>query len=419
MFVHKDIIIVFLFLFVVSLILLIIFIKDLKIISKSLQNFKGNAVRSDKVFFFNLFQPLIFNLNLIIKNLNEKSKFSRLRIFFYDYFFQFFPDPLLIIDQNNIIIEMNEQAIDFFGEDSKQKNIFSAIRIPELSSLIDESVKQKKPVEKELNLIYPKEKIFNIWVSGRRDLGKNKLNFIRLFDATSQHNIQNIQRDFIANASHELKTPIASIIGYCETLINESPKKNSKKEEFLKTMFNEASRMSSLVKDLLSLTRIERIEYIPPEGKVNLNEILENIRKICKERKFLSKTKYQFSIPKRKTEIIGDESELEQVFFNIIENALTHSQSKKPVLIKLMTKLNTVVFLVQDFGIGISNQNIPMLTKRFYRIDTSRPRDTGHTGLGLSIVKHILNRHNAQLNIQSEVNKGSSFSITFEKYKSS
>lgn len=419
MFVHKDIIIVFLFLFVVSLILLIIFIKDLKIISKSLQNFKGSAVRSDKVFFFNLFQPLIFNLNLIIKNLNEKSKFSRLRIFFYDYFFQFFPDPLLIIDQNNIIIEMNEQAINFFGEDSKQKNIFSAIRIPELSSLIDESVKQKKPVEKELNLIYPKEKIFNIWISGRRDLGKNKLNFIRLFDATSQHNIQNIQRDFIANASHELKTPIASIIGYCETLINESPKKNSKKEEFLKTMFNEASRMSSLVKDLLSLTRIERIEYIPPEGKVNLNEILENIRKTCKERKFLSKTKYQFSIPKRKTEIIGDESELEQVFFNIIENALTHSQSKKPVQIKLMTKLNTVVFLVQDFGIGISNQNIPMLTKRFYRIDTSRPRDTGHTGLGLSIVKHILNRHNAQLNIQSEVNKGSSFSITFEKYKSS
>ena len=419
MFVHKDIIIVFLFLFVVSLILLIIFIKDLKIISKSLQNFKGSAVRSDKVFFFNLFQPLIFNLNLIIKNLNEKSKFSRLRIFFYDYFFQFFPDPLLIIDQNNIIIEMNEQAIDFFGEDSKQKNIFSAIRIPELSSLIDESVKQKKPVEKELNLIYPKEKIFNIWVSGRRDLGKNKLNFIRLFDTTSQHNIQNIQRDFIANASHELKTPIASIIGYCETLINESPKKNSKKEEFLKTMFNEASRMSSLVKDLLSLTRIERIEYIPPEGKVNLNEILENIRKTCKERKFLSKTKYQFSIPKRKTEIIGDESELEQVFFNIIENALTHSQSKKPVQIKLITKLNTVVFLVQDFGIGISNQNIPMLTKRFYRIDTSRPRDTGHTGLGLSIVKHILNRHNAQLNIQSEVNKGSSFSITFEKYKSS
>ena len=415
MFVHKDIIIVFLFLFVVSLILLIIFITDLKIISKSLQNFKGNAVRSDKVFFFNLFQPLIFNLNLIIKNLNEKSKFSRLRIFFYDYFFQFFPDPLLIIDQNNIIIEMNEQAINLFGEDSKQKNIFSAIRIPELSSLIDESVKKKRPVEKELNLIYPKEKIFNIWVSGRRDLGKNKLNFIRLFDTTSQHNVQNIQRDFIANASHELKTPIASIIGYCETLLNEPPKIKSKKEDFLKTMFNEATRMSSLVKDLLSLSRIERIEYIPPEGKVNLIEILENVKKTCQERKFLSKTKYKFTIPKSNIEIIGDKTELQQVFFNIIENAITHSQSKRAVQIKLMQKQRKVMFLVQDFGIGISNQNIPMLTKRFYRIDSARPRDTGHTGLGLSIVKHILNRHNAELKIHSEIDKGSLFSISFDK----
>ena len=389
--------------------------KDLKIISKSLQNFKGNTVKSDKVFFFSLFQPIIFNLNLIIKKLNDKSKFSRLRIFFYDYFFKFFPDPLLIIDQNNIIIEMNEQAVDFFGENSKNRNIFSTLRIPELSSLIEESVKLKKPVEKELNLIYPKEKVFNIWVSGRRDLGANKLSFIRLFDTTSQHNIQDIQRDFIANASHELKTPIASIIGYCEALLDESSNKSSKKEDFLKTMSNEANRMSSLVKDLLSLTRIERIEHSPPEEEVNLIEIVKNVRKTCKERKFLSNTKYKFSIPKGKIKIIGDKIELQQVFFNIIENAITHSQSKKPIEVKLMSKLKKAIFVVEDFGIGISNQNIPMLTKRFYRIDSSRPRDTGHTGLGLSIVKHILNRHNAELNIQSEINKGSSFSITFNK----
>ena len=389
--------------------------KDLKIISKSLQNFRGKSISPSKVFFFSLFQPIIFNLNLIIKKLNDKSKYSRLRIFFYDYFFKFFPDPLLIIDQNNIIIEMNEQAVDFFGENSKNRNIFSTLRIPELSSLIDESVKQKKPVEKELNLIYPKEKVFNIWVSGRRDLGANKLSFIRLFDTTSQHNIQDIQRDFIANASHELKTPIASIIGYCEALLDESSNKSSKKEDFLKTMSNEANRMSSLVKDLLSLTRIERIEHSPPEEEVNLIEIVKNVRKTCKERKFLSNTKYKFSIPKGKIKIIGDKIELQQVFFNIIENAITHSQSKKPIEVKLMSKLKKAIFVVEDFGIGISNQNIPMLTKRFYRIDSSRPRDTGHTGLGLSIVKHILNRHNAELNIQSEINKGSSFSITFNK----
>ena len=180
-------------------------------------------------------------------------------------------------------------------------------------------------------------------------------------------------------------------------------------------MSNEANRMSSLVKDLLSLTRIERIEHSPPEEEVNLIEIVKNVRKTCKERKFLSNTKYKFSIPKGKIKIIGDKIELQQVFFNIIENAITHSRSKKPIEVKLMSKLKKAIFVVEDFGIGISNQNIPMLTKRFYRIDSSRPRDTGHTGLGLSIVKHILNRHNAELNIQSEINKGSSFSITFNK----
>ena len=169
--------------------------------------------------------------------------------------------------------------MNFLEKTQKQKNIYSTLRIPELSLLIDESVKLRKPVEKELNLIFPREKVFNVWVSGRRDLGKNKLSFIRLFDTTSQHNIQDIQRDFIANASHELKTPITSIIGYCETLLDDSSKKNSKKEEFLRTIFNEANRMSSLVKDLLSLTRIERIEHTPPEEKTNLVEILKNVKK--------------------------------------------------------------------------------------------------------------------------------------------
>ena len=131
-------------------------------------------------------------------------------------------------------------------------------------------------------------------------------------------------------------------------------------------------------------------------------------------KKVLSKNKYKFLIPKSNIEIIGDKTELQQVF-NIIENAITHSQSKRPVQIKLMKKQKKVMFIVQDFGIGISNQNIPMLTKRFYRIDSVRPRDTGHTGLGLSIVKHILNEHNAELKIHSEIDKGSLFSISFDK----
>ena len=168
-----------------------------------------------------MFEPLIFNINSIISEQQSKFKSERLRVYFYDYFFKNFPDPLLIIDELSNIIELNEASINLLGKDSKGKNILSALRIPELGDLINHSVQKKKPVESEVHLIYPKEKVFKIWISGRRHVGENQLNFLRLYDSTSENNIQNLRRDFIANASHELKTPITSISGYCETLIKD------------------------------------------------------------------------------------------------------------------------------------------------------------------------------------------------------
>ena len=124
-------------------------------------------------------------------------------------------------------------ARELIGE-SAQGKYFSVLRIPELGELINESLKKRKPIEAEVRLLYPKEKIYNVWISGSKDVGVNKLNFIRLFDSTSSHNIQNLQRDFIANASHELKTPISVIIGYCETLLNDNKEDVKVKERFLK-----------------------------------------------------------------------------------------------------------------------------------------------------------------------------------------
>jgi len=382
---------------------------------KDLQSFSGKPIKSSKFFFYNLFEPLIFNINSIISEQQSKFKSERLRVYFYDYFFKNFPDPLLIIDELSNIIELNEASINLLGKDSKGKNILSALRIPELGDLINHSVQKKKPVESEVHLIYPKEKVFKIWISGRRHVGKNQLNFLRLYDSTSENNVQNLQRDFIANASHELKTPITSISGYCETLIKDKSNDKNIKKKFLKTMMNEATRMSTLVNDLLSLTRIERLEHTPPNQSINLVEVLNEVSNICSERNFRNGSKYKFKIPKKNILIVGDKSELKQVFLNIIENAIIHSNSSRPVEIKLSNSNSAVVFSVKDYGVGISNQNIPLLTKRFFRVDPSRSRGSGNTGLGLSIVKHTLNRHNAELNIISTVNKGSEFSIIFNK----
>ena len=418
MFVHKDIIIVFIFILLVCLLFIFLFLKDLRSVIKNLQNFSGKPIKSSRLFFFKLYEPIIFNLNSILKKYQDNYRIEQLRVFFFNYFFQNFPDPLLIIDQRLHVIEFNSASEELLGNVIKNKNIFSVLRIPELGELIDESKKKRKPVEAEVNLIYPSERIYKIWISGSRDVGKNKLSFIRLFDTTAEHNLQNLQKDFIANASHELKTPISVIIGYCETLLSEKNTKKNIKESFLKTMGNEAERMSRLVNDLLSLSRIERTEFSPPDEKVNLIDILKDVQKICKERKLFKKLKCKFFIPRKGIFVIGDESELKQVFFNIIENAITHSHSKKAIEVNIKQTKDLVSLIVEDFGIGVANQNIPLLTKRFYRVNPSRSRDSGNTGLGLSIVKHILNRHNANFQIESEMGKGSKFIVTFDKGRS-
>ena len=418
MFVHKDIIIVFIFILLVCLLFIFLFLKDLRSVIKNLQNFSGKPIKSSRLFFFKLYEPIIFNLNSILKTYQDNYRIEQLRVFFFDYFFQNFPDPLLIIDQRLHVIEFNSASEELLGNIIKNKNIFSVLRIPELGELIDESQKKRKPIEAEVNLIYPSERIYKIWISGSRDVGKNKLSFIRLFDTTAEHNLQNLQKDFIANASHELKTPISVIIGYCETLLSEKNTKKNIKESFLKTMGNEAERMSRLVNDLLSLSRIERTEFSPPDEKVNLIDILKDVQKICKERKLFKKLKCKFFIPRKGIFVIGDESELKQVFFNIIENAITHSHSKKAIEVNIKQTKDLVTLIVEDFGIGVANQNIPLLTKRFYRVNPSRSRDSGNTGLGLSIVKHILNRHNANFQIESEMGKGSKFIVTFDKGRS-
>jgi len=414
MFVHKDIIIVFLFIFFISLIILFLFLKDLRGVIKTLQGFTGKPLKSSKLFFFKLFEPIIFNLNTILSKYEDRVRIEKLKVFFFDYFFKNFPDPLLIIDQHSNILELNNASQELLGKESKGKNIFSAVRIPELGELIDESTKKRKPVQAEVNLIYPSERIYNIWISGSRDVGRNKLNFIRLYDSTAEHNLQNLQKDFIANASHELKTPISVIIGYCETFLSEKKTNRNLNNTFLKTMTNEAHRMSRLVDELLSLSRIERTEFSPPDERVDLKSILKDVEIICVERKLFKKIKCKFYMPKKSIYVIGDETELKQVFFNVIENAVTHSQSKKPISLTIKQNQKSVILIVEDFGIGISNQNIPLLTKRFFRIDPSRSRNEGNTGLGLSIVKHILNRHGASFKIESEVGKGSKFIISFK-----
>ena len=414
MYIHKDIIIIIAFFLIVILIFAVVFIFDLKTFLNNLKSFPKKKITSHDQFFYRFFEPFIFNLNSIIENYENKLKEARLRIFFFDYFFKNFPDPLLIINGRNEILEYNISAYNLINEDAKGKKVYSLLRIPELTVFIDKVRKTKKSINSEVKLIYPEEKNYSVWISGNRAIKNDFLNFIRLYDSTYEHNLQKMQREFIANASHELKTPVSTILSYCETLLDENKEKDDVKTKFLKTMFSESKRMSLLIQDLLSLSRIERTEYNPPTKKINITNIFNEVKDTFHSKKN-QKIKIDFKSPKKGIFLAADPLELKQVFINLVQNSLSHSFSKKPILVTLSNKKDSVDFSVRDFGIGIAQEDIPLLTKRFYRVDSARSRESGNTGLGLSIVKHIINRHQGELIIESELDLGSHFTAQFKK----
>ena len=414
MYIHKDIIIIIAFFLIVISIFAVVFIFDLKTFLNNLKSFPKKKITSHDQFFYRFFEPFIFNLNSIIENYENKLKEARLRIFFFDYFFKNFPDPLLIINGRNEILEYNISAYNLINEDAKGKKVYSLLRIPELTVFIDKVRKTKKSINSEVKLIYPEEKNYSVWISGNRAIKNDFLNFIRLYDSTYEHNLQKMQREFIANASHELKTPVSTILSYCETLLDENKEKDDVKTKFLKTMFSESKRMSLLIQDLLSLSRIERTEYNPPTKKINITNIFNEVKDTFHSKKN-QKIKIDFKSPKKEIFLAADPLELKQVFINLVQNSLSHSFSKKPILVTLSNKKDSVNFSVRDFGIGIAKEDIPLLTKRFYRVDSARSRESGNTGLGLSIVKHIINRHQGELIIESELDLGSHFTASFKK----
>ena len=409
MFIDKEIILVLLFLSFLILGLFYLFYNDFNTLIKHIRDNKDSEISAEKFFFFSKYENLIYNINLNTQRFQKIIKKNKLRVFFFNKFFDNFPDPLLIVSEDFKINEANKKACDLLGPDLKDKNIYSILRMPALRSLIIDSFRDLSPKNSEVSLSYSSNRYFNAWVSASR-FSETKLLFIRLYDTTAEKKTQVLHSDFVANASHELKTPIAVLSGYCETLLGVAKNDKKTREKFLLTMKDETQRMSSLVNDLLSLSRIERIEHTKPEGMININSMLKDIKNVMGSNK-TKKKNLIFSIPKKNIDIPGDYEEIRKVILNIIDNALKYGQSKKSVEVKCKFDKEFCDITVQDFGQGIPKEDQPLLTNRFFRSDDARSRGVGSTGLGLSIVKHTLNRHGGQLNIESELKKGSKFTI--------
>jgi two-component system phosphate regulon sensor histidine kinase PhoR len=238
----------------------------------------------------------------------------------------------------------------------------------------------------------------------------NKLLISR--DVTHLERIETMRRDFVANVSHELRTPLTVVNGFVETLQDMPKLDNEMSRRALQLMGEQTSRMEGLVNDLLTLSRLENSLNIMEEEQVDVPALLQSV---YQEGQSLSAGKHVFHLElDSAAKLQGNNAELRSAFGNLISNAVRYTPQGGEIVVGWHALADgQTVFSVRDNGIGIAPEHIPRLTERFYRVDSSRSRETGGTGLGLAIVKHIVSRHQARLDVVSAEEKGSTFSIVF------
>ena len=235
---------------------------------------------------------------------------------------------------------------------------------------------------------------------------------IELHDRTAEADMGRAHTDFVANASHELRTPIAAIIGYVETLVDARDTiEPETMERFHGTVLREAKRMQSLVADLMSLSQLEAEKHDAPTDRLELGQVAARV--VGEFTATIGNARLRIERPDEAIPVNGDSKQLEQLVRNLVDNALKYGEADKPVVVSLVPGKGEVELAVSDGGPGIPPEHLPHLTRRFYRTDPGRSRQAGGTGLGLAIVKHIVERHRARLDIVSQPGEGTRVSVRF------
>ena len=329
-------------------------------------------------------------------------------------------DLILIVDKFKNIKFFNNSAKKKFGENNLNKHVATLLRVPDLLQNIDLVLLKKETITMDLELSSPSFQFFKVHLFSGPTSYVDDPDSVVLFlkDLTDIIKAQRFKSDFVANVSHELKTPLVSIKGFLETISGHAKDDLEAQKKFIPIMLEQADRMESLIKDLLSLSRIELEEHIQPQDKVNLKEILSNVEDIhqknLKSFEFKNNIKDDFFIK-------GDHEKLIEVFSNIIDNSIKYSEKNKKIEINCGQGNGKVIgdsytVSIKDNGIGIPTEQLPRITERFFRVDAAKSKKVGGTGLGMAIVKHIVNQHRGELEIKSEAQSGTEIKVHFSKF---
>lgn len=326
-------------------------------------------------------------------------------------------DPIVVFDETEKVLFANSASRALVGSDSERKHISAVLRYPEILEGTTRVLAGGAAETIFFSVIVPVERHYRAHIARLGSEGPG-LVILQFSDLTSIRRAEVMRADFVANASHELRTPLAAVSGFIDTLRGHARDDVDARERFLEIMSIETARMSRLIDDLLSLSRIELNEHILPADKVDLVAIVRDAASALLPLADIDNVTLNID-ESEPIWAIGDRDELTQVFQNLIHNAIKYGGEAGTVHIGYSTIPDAgrsapaqVFATVRDEGEGIPCGAIPRLTERFYRVDVKRSRARGGTGLGLAIVKHILNRHEGKLQIDSVVGEGSTFTVS-------
>ena len=332
------------------------------------------------------------------------------------------PDPVILVDRRTLVVEANPAARALLPALHQARPLSFALRDPEVLDAVEAVLSSGMPRRVALATRIPLERTFDVQIGALPmpdGSGVSALLFLR--DLTAARRLEAMRVDFVANASHELRTPLATLIGFIETLQGPAREDTKARERFLEIMRVQALRMTRLIDDLLSLSRIELREHVAPTTVVDLGALARQMVDAQGPPAQARGAAIRLEEGSGPYRVAGEADELARVIENLIENAVKYGGGRIGVgLVREDDPRlgSRIVLSVTDDGPGIPPEHIPRLTERFYRVDVASSRARGGTGLGLAIVKHSLNRHRGRLAIESTVGQGTIVRVSLPEYGS-
>lgn len=328
---------------------------------------------------------------------------------------------VIAVDNDLNIMFINKAAQNMFHiseSDLKHKNVIESFADHPLSELFDQKFSVYGDVKTELTLEHPQRvlKVFSNVIRDREHTQNNMGLLLSFVDITQMRQLENMRKDFVANVSHELKTPLTSIQGFIETLKEGAADEKAIRDKFIDIIDIEAKRLRQLIDDILILSDIEKNNGTTPFTDVDLREVISEIENLMTHIASKKQIDVQYDIPDDLSLVQGNKVWLKQMLINLIDNGIKYTQESGHVWITVKEKPMVFEIEVRDDGIGIEEEHLERLFERFYRVDKARSKKVGGTGLGLAIVKHIVLSMNGTIKVRSQVNEGTRFIVTLPKY---